>query len=80
MAIHRVGQRFSHLIKQDFGEGMRTYSCTGAWGSGERSVQMKPLHNEGEDLTIKLTEYQLGFTWWKEQYYVNNNMSNTFIS
>ena len=79
MALLYIGEPFQHNINADLGEGMRRYVCSGVWGSGDRIVQMKTTHVEGDDYSKPFTEYQMGFQWWKKEYYQGHH-SNTFIS
>ena len=78
MATHFNGDRFQYVINADLGEGMRHYVCSGVWNSGERSVQMKTTHKDGDDYSKPFAEYQMGFRWWKEKYY-QGHFSNTSI-
>jgi len=80
MALLYKGQSFSHVINADLGEGMRRYVCTGYWNSGDRAVHMKTRHEEGDDYSKRFTEYQMGFQWWKKEYYHDTNPHNTYIS
>ncbi len=79
MAMHRNGERFQEVFTADLGEGRRNYVASGWWNSGDKSVQMRTTHREGDDYSKPFQEYQMGFKYWKEEYYVNTNMYNTVI-